>query len=76
MKLLLLLVIVAAVYALFFRHPSTSTSGESPAVNGGSPVAVQATAATPAGSNYFKRPLDRTHEVIDQVQKQRREDKY
>jgi hypothetical protein len=68
MKTFLVIVLLAAIYLVFFRHHTTSLPEDHPA--------VAEVTAKPDGSNYFKRPLDRTHEVINQVQKQRQEDKY
>jgi len=62
----LVIVILAVVVVFVLRHGSHNQESKAEA---------RAT-ATPDGSDYFKRPLDRTHEVIDQVKKQRREDNY
>ena len=68
MKAFLVIVILVVIAAFFLRQRSREQESKSSAP-------IQA-AATPDGSNYFKRPLDRTHEVINQVKKQRREDNY
>jgi hypothetical protein len=68
MKNFLVIVVLAVLVVFFLRHGAGNKEQKGDA-------SIQA-AATPDGSNYFKRPLDRTHEVIDQVKKQRREDNY
>jgi len=68
MKMFLVIVALALLYFYFHRHGSVNNESKE--------VAPVHAAATPDGSNYFKRPLDRTHEVIDMVKKQRREDNY
>ena len=66
-KLLAIVVLIAIALVVLRRHGADHQEKAA--------VSAQA-GVTPAGSNYFKRPLDRTHEVIDQVKKQRREDNY
>lgn len=68
MKALIAIIILAVIAYFFLRSGSKHREPDQAAVVQSSP--------TPAGTNYFKRPLDRTHEVIDQVKKQRREDNY
>ena len=68
MKFFLAIAILAALAFFFLKHGSINKDSKAS-------TTIQAE-ATPGGSNYFKRPLDRTHEVIDQVKKQRREDNY
>ena len=68
MKKILVILILVATLIYCLRHatnvPDKNVAAPSPTI-------------TPSGgTDYFKRPLDRTHEVIDQVKKQRREDNY
>jgi len=68
MKMFLGLVLIGIIVFVYLHRGSKNQESTATA-------SAQAT-ATPDGSNYFKRPLDRTHEVIDQVKKQRHEDNY
>jgi len=56
--LVFLIVVIAAIYILFVRPRATPTADTTvqPA-----PASQQ----SPDHSNYLKRPLDRTHEVLD-----------
>jgi len=67
MKKFLVILILVGVAIYYFRHAAH------PPDNNATALPAQSNSD---GSDYFKRPLDRTHEVIDQVKKQRREDNY
>ncbi|MEI8341184.1 MAG: hypothetical protein WCH43_06565 [Verrucomicrobiota bacterium] len=68
MKMFLVIVILAGIVFFAIRHAAKYEETKAAAAAVATP--------TPVGTNYFKRPLDRTHEVINQVKKQRREDNY
>jgi hypothetical protein len=76
MKYFLVLLIAGSTYTFFFRSSpvapaAKATTAPRIAVSAG-PASSQAQSA-PAPSNILKRPLDRTHQVLDQVRKQRDE---
>lgn len=68
MRYLLVIIVLAAVYLFLVKRNAKQPE---PVVNATPAPAHSATPSpgTTPGTNVFKRPLDRTHEVIDQVQK-------
>ena len=79
MKYLFVLLIAGAVYVGFFRN--SPVAPEAKAINAPravTPATVVASSPPPPASrsNILKRPLDRTHQVLDQVRKQRNEDAF
>src|SRR5215210_2993648 len=68
MRYIVALLLAAGLYTLFSRHAATPPAPARPVTSSASSAAPvpQATA-----SNVLKRPLDRTHSVLDQVREQR-----
>ena len=64
MRLFVILLVPAAVYFFMFRSspvgPVVKTITEAPAI-------VPAAGASSTPSDFLKRPLDRTHEVLEQA---------
>ena len=79
MKFLLIVAILAAAYFILAKRnssqhqPATSPSSAEVAAAAASPAPAQGQGAGQPGSssNYLKRPLDRTHEVLDQASKKK-----
>ncbi len=79
MKYLLFAAIAVAIYVFLVRKPADpvpSGAGSPPpaavqttSASPQKPPATSAAAATPAPSNFLKRPLDRTHEALEKVGK-------
>jgi hypothetical protein len=69
------LVILASIYFILAKRHANHLKSERPAnvlakeaLDSNAPQSAPQQSA-PASSNYLKRPLDRTHEVLDQVRK-------
>ena len=73
MRFLLILAVLATLYVFLAKRnskPPGQVVAPVTATAEASPVAAAAPAqTTPASTNVFKRPLDRTHEVLDQARK-------
>lgn len=72
MKYLLVFLVAGSVYVGFFRKsPDAPAAKPSNEPRAAASVNVGASLPQPASSNVLKRPLDRTHQVLDQVGNQR-----
>ena len=77
MKFILLIVIVLAVYFFLVRHAPVKPVAKEVTGKEAQPLSTGGQAqSSPGQSNFLKRPLDRTHEVLDQVKKRNGDDNF
>ena len=69
MKIIVLLVAVAAIYLYIARHTPVVEVAETATGRDLAPLTSGPKDATPVPTNILKRPIDRTHEVLGQVAK-------
>ena len=67
MKYVFLLAAVAVIYFVLIRNAPVAPVVEAVTQNEVVPLTTGARPAPPPASNFLKRPLDRTHAVLDQV---------
>jgi hypothetical protein len=68
MKYVAIIAVVAIVYFVLARHTPVAAVQQSISQSEVAPLTTGSREAAPA-STSLKRPFDRTHEVLDQVQK-------
>jgi hypothetical protein len=81
MRYILLLIAVTIIYIVISRESAIShtekTLTEGMDVSNAQPTPANGAAPAPtAHTNAFKAPLDRTHDVLDQVAKQKKSDQF
>ncbi len=69
MKIVALLVAIACTYLYFAHHTPVAEVAQEATGQHLAPLTTGPKDATPAPTNFLKRPIDRTHEVLGQVAK-------
>jgi ABC-type microcin C transport system permease subunit YejB len=67
MKYVFLLAAVAAIYFFLIRSAPVAPVADAVAQKEVVPLTTGGRDVAPPASNFLKRPLDRTHEVLDQA---------
>jgi hypothetical protein len=69
MKYVLILAAVAVIYFFLSREAPVAPVAEAVVQKEVAPLTTGGRDVPPPASNFLKRPLDRTHAVLDQVKK-------
>jgi len=78
MRYILLIITVAIIYIVIAKSSSITPASKAitESMDAANPQASASGAAATTPTNAFKAPLDRTHEVLDTVRKQKAADQF